>query len=50
MEKPIQNKEELIEAVKYVAMETSKLAEKIVGKVFPIKSLTIFAHSQPELS
>lgn len=48
MDKSIQNKEELIEEVKYVASETSRLAEKIVGKVFPIKSLTIFAHSQPE--
>ena len=48
MNKSIQNKEELIGAVKYVATETSRLAEKIIGKTFPIKSLTIFAHSQPE--
>ena len=48
MEKPIQNKEGLIEAVKYVATETSRMAEKIVGKSFPIESLTIFAHSQSE--
>ena len=44
----IQNKEELLGAVRYVAMETSRLARKIVGKSFPIKSLTIFSHSQPE--
>jgi len=48
MIKPIQNKEELLTAVRYVAARTSELAEKIVGKIFPIKSLTIFAHSQPE--
>lgn len=48
MEKPIQSKQELLETVRYVAMETSRLAQKIVGKALPIKSLTIFAHSQPE--
>lgn len=48
MDKSIQNQEELIGAVKYVASETSKMAQKIVGKAFPIKSLTIFAHSQSE--
>lgn len=35
-------------AVRYVAEQTSALAEKITGKAFPIKSLTIFAHSQEE--
>ena len=48
MEKSIQNKEELIEAVRHVATETSRLAEKIVGRTFPISSVTIFAHSEPE--
>lgn len=48
MNKSIQNQKELIEAVKYVASETPKMAQKIVGKTFPIKSLTVFAHSQPE--
>jgi len=48
MNKSIQNQKELIEAVKYVATETSKLAKKIVGKTFSIKSLTVFAHSQRE--
>ena len=48
MKKSIKNKEELIKAVKYVATETSRLAEKIVGKTFPITSLTVFAHSQSE--
>ena len=47
---PIQNKEQLLAAVRYVAEQTSRLAEKVIGKVFPIKikSLTIFAHSEPE--
>lgn len=44
----IQDKESLVEAVQYVAIETSKLAKKIVGRTFSIKSLTIFAHSQSE--
>ncbi len=48
MNKSIQNQEELIEVVKYIAVETSRMAQKIVGKIFPIKSLTVFAHSQPE--
>lgn len=48
MIKPIQKKEELIEAIKYVTTETSRLAKMIVGKTFPIKSLTVFAHSQSE--
>jgi len=48
MNKSIQNQKELIEAVKYVVLETSKMAEKLVNKTFPIKYLTIFAHSQPE--
>ncbi len=48
MGKSIQSKEQLIEAVRFVASETSRLAQKIVGKTFPVKSLTIFAHSQSE--
>ena len=45
---PIENKEKLIEAVKYVASQTSMLAQKIVRQSFPISSLTIFSHSQDE--
>ena len=48
MEKSIQNKEELIEAVQYVAVRTSELARKVIGKELPIKSLTIFSHSEAE--
>ncbi len=48
MEKLIQNKEGLLETVHYIATETSKLAENLVGKTFPIKSLTIFSHSESE--
>ena len=48
MNKSIQNQKELIEAVRYVTSETSKMSQSIVGKNFPIKSLTIFTHSQPE--
>lgn len=45
---PIKNKEKLIEAVKYVAEQAKALAKKIVGKSFPIESLTIFSHSEEE--
>lgn len=48
MQKQIQDKTGLIEAVRYVAVETSRLAERIVGKTFPIKYLTIFAHAESE--
>ncbi|MDD5031866.1 MAG: hypothetical protein PHR36_02350 [Patescibacteria group bacterium] len=48
MNQPIRNQKELIEAVKYIASETSKMAQKIVGKRFPINSLTVFAQSQPK--
>jgi hypothetical protein len=41
----IKSREELIETVKYVASETSRMAEKVLGKTFPIKSLTVFSHS-----
>jgi hypothetical protein len=44
----IQNQKELIETVRYIVSETIKMAQKIVGKSFPINSLTVFAHSQPE--
>ncbi|OGZ98467.1 MAG: hypothetical protein A3C07_02550 [Candidatus Sungbacteria bacterium RIFCSPHIGHO2_02_FULL_47_11] len=48
MKKAIQDKEGLVEAVLHVATETLRLAKKIVGKTFPTKSLTVFAHSQSE--
>ena len=48
MNRSIRNQEELVETVKYIAAETSKMSQKIVGKTFPIKSLTVFTHSQSE--
>ncbi|MEK7496743.1 MAG: hypothetical protein AAB657_02455 [Patescibacteria group bacterium] len=48
MQKLIQNQAELIEAVQYIASETSRLAQKIIGSILPIKSLTIFSHSEAE--
>jgi hypothetical protein len=44
----IKNQNELVAAVKYIASETSKMAEKVLDVAFPIKSLTVFAHSQSE--
>lgn len=48
MNKSIQNQKELIVVVRYIVSETSKMAQKIIGKSFPIKSLTVFSHSQSE--
>ncbi len=41
---PIENKDELIDAVVYIATNTSKLCEKVIGKSLPIQSLTVFSH------
>lgn len=41
---PIESEEKLIEAVTYVATETSQLCEHIIGHPLPITSLTIFSH------
>lgn len=48
MSKVIQDKTELIEAVAYVARETTRLCQSIIGKSFPIKSLTVFTHDEME--
>ncbi len=45
---PIASKEKLYEAINYVATETTKLAKNITGNVYPISSLTIFAHYPEE--
>ena len=45
---PIRGKESLLEAVVYVATTTAELARKIIGKSFPIRSLTVFSHDQSE--
>jgi len=45
---PIETKEKLIEAARYIVSQTSALAQKAVGISFPITSLTIFSHSQDE--
>lgn len=42
------NQSELIEKVKYIASGTSKMSRKVIGKTFPITSLTVFSHSQQE--
>lgn len=48
MSKVIQNKTELIEVVAYIARETTQLCQSIIGKPFPIKSLTVFTHDEME--
>ncbi len=42
------NQEQFIEIVENIAKETTKMSQKIIGDIFPIKSLTIFAHSGKE--
>jgi len=45
---PIQSKEQLLKVITYVAKRSSKLCKKIIGRVLPIESLTIFAHYPDE--
>jgi hypothetical protein len=45
---PIKTKDELLQAVRYVAEQTSELSKKIIGCSFSIKSLTIFSHFEDE--
>lgn len=44
----IKSEVELIKMVQYVATTTSAMAKKVLGRAFPIHSLTIFAHSPEE--
>ena len=48
MEKEMLTKEELQETVAYIVTEASALVHRILGKTFPITSLTVFAHSPEE--
>jgi len=45
---PIRDEKQLREAIIYVAEKTSELSKKTIGKVLPIKSLTIFSHYPDE--
>ena len=45
---PINSKEELLEAITYVAKKTTSLCKKITGDEYPISSLTIFSHYPEE--
>src|SRR3989344_8923133 len=45
---PIVSEKRLIEAVKYVANQTTRLSRKIIGKELPISSLTVFSHYKKE--
>lgn len=45
---PIKNQKQLIEAIKYVAVQTTKLSKKTIGKELSINSLTIFSHYTKE--
>lgn len=41
---PIQTKNELLEAINYVAIKSTELSKKITGNEYPISTLTIFSH------
>ena len=45
---PIDDEEDLFEAVNYVASEATKLCKKITGEEYPIATLTIFSHYPDE--
>lgn len=45
---PIQNKEELIQALTYVTVQASKLSETIIGIILPVTSATVFSHDPDE--
>ncbi len=45
---PIKSQEELMATIRYIVVEASKMISKVIGKKLPIKSLTVFSHSQPE--
>lgn len=45
---PIKTKEELLQAVTYVAQQSNKLCEKITSKSLPVTYLTICAHYPDE--
>lgn len=48
MAETINNQKELIKTVEYIAFETSEMAQEIIGKTFPIESLTVFSHTDSE--
>lgn len=41
---PIQTKEELFEAINYIATKSTELCKKITGETYPIEPLTVFSH------
>ena len=45
---PITTKEELLQAIGYVATKTTKLCNKVIDEEFPIEPLTIFSHYPTE--
>ena len=45
---PITNKDQLLEAIDYVAQQTTQLSTKITGREYPIGYLTIFSHYSDE--
>jgi hypothetical protein len=45
---PIKTEKELIEAIKYIANQTTKLCKKSINEKLTITSLTVFSHYQDE--
>ncbi len=44
----VNNRDTIISLANQIAVESSDMIRKIIGKDFPIKSLTIFSHAQAE--
>jgi len=45
---PIRNREQLVKAVRYTALQATALCRKATGKALAIESLTIFSHYESE--
>lgn len=41
---PIQNQEELLDTISYIASKATELCKKITGEEYPIATLTVFSH------
>lgn len=45
---PIRSRDELLTTIQYVAENTTKLCQKVIGRILPISSLTVFSHYPDE--
>ncbi|MBI4895580.1 MAG: hypothetical protein HY831_03745 [Candidatus Aenigmarchaeota archaeon] len=45
---PINSEAQLLKAIKYTTLQTTKLCKRVIGKDLPISYLTIFSHYEKE--